>query len=100
MKVQKGIIFSVFSTLANYIGINPWILRIIGIIFFSKIVATYFLLGVVFHLFLDDEVKEKKETKKRKKEIKVLGNVITSSVVINPDEKIKERHDGNIMKEE
>ena len=99
MKVYKGIIFGVFSTLGNYIGINPWIIRIIAIIYFSKVVTAYFLLGIVFHFLMDEEKEEKKE-KRKKKEPKVLGNVITNEFIINPDDKVKERSDGNIMKEE
>ena len=55
MKKHKGIILSVFSTLGNYVGIEPWIFRILGVMFFSKIIGMYFMLGIIFSLFLDED---------------------------------------------
>ena len=55
MKRHSGLIFSVFSTLGNYLGIEPWILRIIGIVFISDILGLYFIMCIFFSLFLDDD---------------------------------------------
>ncbi len=63
MKRKKGLILDVFSTIGNFLGIDPWILRIIGLCLFNDIFLYYLVIGFIFSVFLDSVVD------KREKEI-------------------------------
>jgi phage shock protein PspC (stress-responsive transcriptional regulator) len=102
MKRYKGIILGVCSTIGNYFGIEPWILRIVAIIFFSGVISAYIALAIIFALFLPDGDKEIKEEEKKAKKAKkkLLEESKTEYIKTEDFEKPKysERPNGNLMK--
>jgi phage shock protein PspC (stress-responsive transcriptional regulator) len=68
MKKKNGYIMGVCSTLGNWMGIEPWILRLIFIVFIKLLLGTYLLLGLSFMFFLKDEEDIKKEDNSNLKE--------------------------------
>jgi phage shock protein PspC (stress-responsive transcriptional regulator) len=103
MRRYSGHIFGVCSTLGEFLGVNPWILRVLAVCFFSKVFGTYVILGIMFSLFLEDiEDIEKKEKQKEKKEKKKLEASKTDYFSKNTfkEKSYRERRNGNLLKDE
>ncbi len=102
MKKYSGIILGVCSTIGKFLGIDPWLIRIIAIIFFNDVVTIYVVLAIIFSIFLDENDEEKEKRKNRK--VKVQKKLEESKTeYINKEvfenEKISERRNGGkIMK--
>ncbi len=101
MRKYSGYICGVCSTIGKFLGISPWILRIIAICFFNKVITTYVILGVLFAVFLDDNENVKKETKKKiKKENLKLEEGQTDFITSDTfkEKTFSERKNGNLLK--
>lgn len=104
MRRYSGHIFSVCSTLGEFLGINPWILRVLAVCFFNKVFGTYVILGIVFSLFLEDndEIIKKEKQKERREKKKLLEASKTEYITSDTfkETPFSERRNGNLLKDE
>jgi phage shock protein PspC (stress-responsive transcriptional regulator) len=103
MRRYSGHIFGVCSTLGEFLGVNPWILRVLAVCFFSKVFGTYVILGIMFSLFLEDNdeiiKKEKQKEKREKKKLEASKTEYITSDTFK-EKTFSERRNGNLLKDE
>ncbi len=73
MRKKNGIIFGVCETVGENFGIEPWILRVICVLFFDTACTIYLFVAVVL-IFMEHEEDGDNKIKKHKNPKKAYDN--------------------------